>query len=379
MPSLVMRPGNDPLKRYWWAVFGLVLAAGGGAILTLAQRQGGLSGGRPAADEQSLDSIAGAGAAPGAAGLQAPGNPLDMPSEGAGGAYAGKPKDLSSPESMLYQPAFGPASSGAPIAASEAQALKDGKLAEALSRVAHAGRKPDGKGWGGEAPRTGFSVPRANFGALSGLGGAGGGGGQSGAGYSAPVSAFSAGPGGAAGRPSIGAGGPGGDLKSAVKEGKNQNLNFLKQAEALASKAAMAVKADAAAGLAGRSFDASAARPGLGGSAGGGAAGGIGEGVPDNLKANDPKLQRRDLTPPKPPEPSKLKSKEELEQEAEQKLEEMLISAAVGGILGPIFGGVGAGLAGAFGLPASSGGSYGGYSSTYMRDAQGRELYIKNQ
>lgn len=358
MPTLILHPETSPLKRYKWALLGLVLIAGGGGVaLTLLRNPGGVSADRQlAASEQSLDSLE---SAANSSGIQAPGNPL--PPDSAGGAYAKQARDLSNPESMLYQPTSGVSVPGAPIQPQDAAALKIGKdshnLAQALSQVAGAGKSPDKKGWGGEAPRTGFSAPRANFGGF----GLGSGGGGSSASSSSRPSTFgsNSGNGGSSGPAVVGTeAAPAGGIPR-VHQGTNQNLNLLREAGTIATQSMTATKADQMAGLAGRSFDATATKPSLITNAAGssGVAGISDDAAPGNLKADDPSAA--DKQTPKVPTPTKVQTKQEAQEQEQEQIQMMLISAAIGGVAGPIFGGVGGSIASAAGMEAMNPGGGG--------------------
>ncbi|MBI5200400.1 MAG: hypothetical protein HY925_02340 [Elusimicrobia bacterium] len=118
-------------------------------------------------------------------------------------------------------------------------------------------------------------------------------------------------------------------------------MDLLKKVETVASASAGA-GGDLASNLNSRSFDGNSAKSALGGqgtAASGGAL--VNSGVAENLKLDDPKLNKKELKVPeikgdKPADP---------QADLERQLMTMVITMAIGGILGPTFGAMGTGMA----------------------------------
>lgn len=357
-PTVLRRNDTDPLRKYWWVVLLLVLAAGGGVLSMM--RSGDGAGGGGAADsasgmsatEQSLDSID-----QGLSSLASPGGPISLSMDG---SYRRREDGAGSQKSSLYE-APGAGSAAPPGAAASVSTAGSaageggsGSLAEALKSVAKRASKAENKGWGDAVARSGFS-PGAKLKAMSGLGAGGGGagssanlavGGLAGGGFSGggsgPASGGTmlSGDGGSMGPPKV------------RKGGHNQAFDILKQVEKNVAKSA-GVGSDLAANLGARGYDGAslktaAGAPGLSGLPGaGGQVVGKLDAIPENLKLDDPKLQKKDI---KVPEVGKDKDAQKTGMDMEQMMMMMLVQAAIGGIAGPMFGAVGMGIAnGVFG------------------------------
>lgn len=320
-------------------------AGGGGA----ADPASGMS-----ATEQSLDSID-----QGLTSLASPGGPILLSMDG---SYRRKDEAGSTQKSSLYvAPGAGAAApaSAAALSTAGSAAGEGGSLAEALKSVAKRPSKAENKGWGSAVARSGFSSG-VKLKAMSGLGTGGGGagssanlavGGLAGGGFAGGGS----GP-GSGGTLLSGDGGPMGPPR-VRKGGHNQAFDVLKQVEKNASKSAGA-GADLAANLGARGYDgaslkAAAGAPGLSGLPGtGGQVVGKLDAIPENLKLDDPKLQKKDI---KVPEVGKDKEAQKTGMDMEQMMMMMLVQMAIGGIAGPVFAGIGMGIAnGVFGANVRS-------------------------
>ena len=372
MPS-INRKNANALGRYWW-VLGLgVLVLGGGSMMLF-----GPTGEAPVAENragttneqnlESLDAVQNPVGAPGGA-------IINLSMEGSG-SYSRRPQNESTQASSLYQSAAAAAAANgrgaAPGAAGGAAAGGDkaageraggtASLGEALKNAGKAG-DGKGKGWGGDAARAGFTAPKASFGGMSGVGGSGGG--SSGAHLSAST-AFGTGRSDPGETSTVGlALKGGGDPRT--KRGTNASLNSLRSVEAVMSRAAGS-NSDMAANVGSQGYVAASSRPsgpgGPGGAAVGG--GGPGSGVPDNLKGDDPKLQKKELKAPDVPEETKSALDKQAEQQKMmQELAKAVITSAVGGIAGQLFGSIGGGIASSvFGVGANAATSgAGGYGS----------------
>lgn len=346
-PTVLRRTDGDVTRKYWWVILLGVLAVGGGSLLVMPKGGGGSGPANdPAsgvASEQSLESID-----DGLNTIGAPGGPLNLSMDGAG-AYKRKDDSASSSmKSSLYESPSTAINTGAPVVAQAGSAAQSGgSLADALKKIASSKpSKGENKGWGKAAVRTGFTPPKAAFsGGLSGLSGGGGGGGSGasmsvgGGGGSTAFGFGSSSPGSAA---TIGgAAGLGGGLPKVRKGGHNRAMDILKKVEAVSSKATLS-GGDLANNMNSRSFDGNAAKSALSGggtAASGGAA--IGDGVAENLKLDDPKLNNKKIEVPpvgadKPADPRG---------DMEKQIMMMVITMAIGGIMGPVLGGMGTGMA----------------------------------
>ncbi|MBI3551527.1 MAG: hypothetical protein HY077_03345 [Elusimicrobia bacterium] len=327
---------NDPFKKYWWVIlvaFGVV-----GAWICMpgvdAQTSGGGAGGeRGLRGEQSLDSAKNPAGAPGSA--------VDLSMDGAG-PYRKHEGPITS---SLYQApeevaASSAASSSAGAGGSLANALKD-IARKSATRSASA----DASGWGGEKAQKGFAAPKANFQALS---GGGGGGGSSGASFSAGggeggLSAF--GTGKANTGVSFAKGLGGGASDEGLMKNATASMKRLNGAANGAIAAAGQKSNDLASAMGGRSFDGTSfsaggrgAGSGVGDGGGGGVAlGGAGYGrldsAPRNLKANDPKIDQKTITPPPVVPPD---TKPNMQQMMMQMMMMGLIGAVMQGLVGAI-------------------------------------------
>lgn len=354
MATVLRRTDNDPLKKYWWVVLLLVFAAGGGVLSMMRSGEGDAGGSSGAssgegmsASEQSLDSID-----QGLTSLASPGGPVDL---SMGGTYRRKDESASSMKSSLYESPSSNLTPGAPLSAavseSASAAGSGSNLAEALKSVAKRPSKADNKGWGDAVARSGFS-PGTKLKAMASMGTGAGGGGSS-ANMSVGGLAPSSGGGSAPGSGSTlleGGGGSAGGQKIR-KGGHNQAFDVLKQVEKN-SLLAKGAGAEAAANVNARGYDGATLKtnsgtPGLSGLASGGQVVGKLDAIPENLKLDDPKLQKKDI---KVPEVGKDKEAAKTGPDMEQMIMMMLVQAAIGGIAGPMFGAVGMGIAnGVFG------------------------------
>lgn len=353
MPTVLRRTDNDPLKKYWWVVLLLVLAAGGG-VLSMMRSGEGAGGGVAAtpsdegmsASEQSLDSID-----QGLTSLASPGGPVDL---SMGGTYRRKDDSASSQKSSLYESPASNLTPGAPVTAtvSESASAAGSSLAEALKSVAKRPSKADNKGWGDAVARSGFSAG-VKLKAMSSLGTGGGGGGSSASMGVGGLGPSSSGGGSAPGSGStmLSGGGGGAGGPKIRKGGHNQAFDVLKQVEKN-SLLAKGAGAEAAANVNARGYDGASLKtnsgaPGLSGFASGGQVVGKLDAIPENLKLDDPKLQKKDI---KVPQVGKDKEVPKTGMDMEQMIMMMLVQAAIGGIAGPMFGAVGMGIAnGVFG------------------------------
>lgn len=336
--TVLRRTDGDLTRRYWWVVLLLVLAAGGGALLLM---RGGPGGGGPTGElagsssDQSLDSID-----QGLRTVGAPGQPLNLSMDGAG-AYKRKDDPLAGQKSGLYEAPTTALNAGAPVSVSQAgSAAAEGSLAAALKKVASSTPAKGGnKGWGGASVRTGFTPPKATFGSMGSSSGGGGGGsgaslGVSGGSGGTPFGISGSNPGSASTM-----GGVGGGASKLQKGGYNQAFSNLKQVENVASKAGGA-GGDLGSNLGARSFDGGAQRVGLqsGNAADSGAS--VASGVPENLKLDDPNLQKKQIDVPGITKEKDAGNKDQLERQIMM----MLLTAAIGGIAGPMFGAIGVGM-----------------------------------
>lgn len=355
-PAIIVRERDLP-RKYWWAALVLILAVG--AWLTLPFLQDGRDGARRearlAASEQSLDVLDAISSA------RAPGAPVND-AGGAVGARVGRSPagGTAGPSADSTGPGGAPGTSSHRGAAAAgisgpggAPGGGSGSLGEALQRVARSGQKPGDKGWGGETPQAGFTRPKAGFGALSGLGFGGSGGGGGSASQVSALTPFGFGRShpGESPSPGVQGGGAPGGSPAPRRAGKNRAFEELRGARAVAGQAASSAVAERSAGLAGHSYDASVMGPALSAAGASGALISGFDASPDNLKANDPRVQQRELIPPKPPEPKKVEDKK---LEMEKMMTQMLLQAVIGGIMGPISQSIGGGIMGSFGLGATT-------------------------
>jgi hypothetical protein len=348
MPTLITRSQQDPKRLYKWGALGLLLAIGvGGGTIALFNNQSSHPTVQPlSASEQSLNSLDIQGDP---ASIQAAGSLI---SENASGPYAKRNLNIDSPESMLYQAPAGSEAAGSPMTKQEINAHKIGedskRLVHELNDVAK-GSKTKDRGWGGETARSGFSVPRANFGAFSGFGSSGG----SGANFTLRSGAGTNGSGGNSGYASRGGSSMNTDLSGLPQSG-NQSLNSLRQAQALLAKAASASRPDDISGYAAKRYDGAANRPDMMPPPGRGpGVGGLREdSVPGNLKADDP--NQKNIKPPSVPSVSAKTTKEDSQLQMQEEAEKLLISAAISGVAGTVFSSVGTSIATTAGLELAS-------------------------
>ena len=277
-----MGAADDPYKRYWWAILAGFVAVGVWLCVPLMETPVGsvrVGAAKPEVDvagaEQSLDSADNPSGAPGGA--------IDL---SMGGARESKGADET--VSRLYQalPEAGAAAAGNPLGGAAAP------VASLARQLKDAGKRADSSGWAEKAQR-GFAAPRLSGGGLSGSGSVGGG--------------FSA---------SAGGSGVFGSRNAEVGLAETRGLRDDGSADSAAPAGVKALKASAAASAPSRlqgsneSMSAVMSRPFDG--VGVKAAASIGAGAlaqanaaldaaPANLKANDPKLDVRKMTPPNPP------------------------------------------------------------------------------
>lgn len=329
--TVTIRRGNDPFKKYWWAIllgFGgvggwicLPLLDSGGTGSVVAVREQGLQ-----AVGQSLDSMGNPQGAPGGV--------VDLSMEG---TYRRR-KDGSTMVSSLYQAPEEPAEAQATVSASGSS------YADALRDISRKSAAADPTGWGGKQPYRPFTPPKANLGNMSGLGG----------GSSSGASASSSGFGGPTSSGAFGISGPktgvtfakglgSGIADPAIANAKGKSMAALQGAASAMSRAANTGSADLAAGMAQGVFDGSRG----GGTIGGGGAGTSGGGIygsldaaPINLKVNDPKLNQAEFTPPAPKVTDEKPSfREEIMKMILMALVGGLVSGFTGMLTGSLFGG----------------------------------------
>ncbi|TBR21370.1 hypothetical protein EPO15_10490 [bacterium] len=346
MPTVAEQRG-DPLKDYGWILLAAVLFVGGWLSLSSPSGTGGdnvqIAAREDASAEQSLRSLDSAQNPSGA-----PGGAMEMPggkgAAGASDAAASGGAGAAAASGSLYQAPGAAAGSPIPEGAGEAiEAAAKGQtsgggtsLAEALKGVADSPAKVPDNGWGGAAPRSGFAKPKAAFGQVGAS--RSGGGGSTSAGLVVVDRAF--GTGGNVGLnlgPGLdGAAGTAGKLAAAAK---GANLEGLKAARK-ASQDSLRQGDEMAVSKGRQSFD--------GGAAGKGALdqlkatpGGAGmasdDGVPMNLKANDPsKIDKKKIELPE------IKGKEVVDSSNQQQMQQQMMMMMMGmmmmGVMGPAGG-----------------------------------------
>lgn len=339
MPTVVEHRG-DPLKDYGWMVLVAVLFIGGWLSLSSPTGTGGdnvdVAAREDASAEQSLRSLDSPANPAGA-----PGSALEMPAGAQGAADGGAA--ASGASSSLYQAPGAAAGSPIPEGAAEAieaaargQTAGGTSLAEALKGVADAPAKAPDNGWGGAAPRSGFSKPRAAFGQVGAS--RSGGGNSTSASLVTVEKAF-----GTGGNVALNLG-PGLDASAGSKvaaAAKGANLEGLKAARK-ASMDALKQGDELAVSKGRQSFDGGAAGKGAldqlrsaGAAAGAGVAGD--EGVAMNLKANDPsKTDQKKIEPPA------IKGKEVKDSSNQQFMQQQMMMMMMGmmmmGVMGPAGG-----------------------------------------
>jgi hypothetical protein len=262
----------------------------------------------------------------------APGGIVDLAMDGIGARKTSRDGQMMS---SLYQ---APEEAPAPAEAAAAAAAPGAARAEQLKKVADKkSASVDISGWGGAKPMKGFTAPKANLGALSGLGG-----GSSSGGSAATAAGAAAGGGKAS---AFGLSGPntgtafakglpeGGDAQR-LSGAKAGSFGALQSAANASIAAANQPSYDASRAMGGTSFDGGAARAGGGGGAAspGGAGGLFGslDAAPKNLKANDPKLNDIKITPP----PANLTPPPKDEAaEMRKMIMMMLINGLIGGLM----------------------------------------------
>ncbi|OGR99488.1 MAG: hypothetical protein A2V88_04615 [Elusimicrobia bacterium RBG_16_66_12] len=279
--SVAVGRADDPYKRYWWAILAGFGLTGMWLCLPMMETSVGsarVDTGKLAADaaEQSLDAAAGPGGAPGDA--------LDLSMDGA----RRREKSDGAVASMLYQAPEDPQAASAGLAPPGGSASGSSTLAQSLKAV---GDKKDAS-WGGEKAQRGFSSPGL-AGSLSGLGRSSGG------------SSASAGSGmGAFGSRDAQVGySSARGLRDEPDAGraKSGGIAALKQSAQISANAASQSSGDAASSGLSRAFDGSKAQNAIGAGGKGGADAGLYsslDAAPVNLKANDPKLDKKEFKAP---------------------------------------------------------------------------------
>ena len=351
MTNITIRRNNDPFKKYWWVLLAIFAVTAGWVCLplfdtgtgsTAVSRDQGLK-----SAEQSLDGVSNQ--------VGAPGSAVDLAMTG---AYARK-NSKGGMTSSLYQAPPGAVAAGVPLTETGkdlANALKD--IGKRSASAAH-----DESGWGGEKAQAGFTAPKANFGALSGLGSSGSGSSAAssggGGGGHAGVSAF--------GTPTPKTGfattqGLSGQNAAPAKAGSG-TLKALQSAASISVNAANKGSLDAARSLSGQNFDGGGGAGSVAGAgasaaalnAGGGVYGSL-DAAPSNLKGNDPNLNKKDMPVP-PAKPVDTK------QSMADQIKLMIVQALVTGICGLAMNGLGAAL-GLGSVSVSSSINSGGKTST---------------
>ncbi|MEK7744900.1 MAG: hypothetical protein AAB578_10980 [Elusimicrobiota bacterium] len=336
MPTLNRQGGGSgPLGGYGWVLVVFILGVAFWLSSPLMRQTGSDSVPVPKAEEtageQSLRSLDESGPGPGS-----PGESLRMEMPASGGY---RRKDAEEPGSSLYQSPSPVQADGAPVGegtSASAQGAGEGmdSLAAKLKRVSESSSASSRDGWGGQAPRSGFSAPKASFGGFSGSSGGGG---------SAASLAVTDKPFGLGGAPKLDESGMGafGGLsgktpafkKAPLVAGLGKSLESLKSTER-ASVQALRGNAERSAGLGSRSFDAALASGRSIGAEGGASHGGVGlgeGGVPANLKANPQGLDKKEIKPPEvKPQPANLG------QDKNNMMMMMMMMMVMGGLMGPM-------------------------------------------
>lgn len=318
---------DDPYKRYWWAIlagFGLTgmwlclpmmeTSVGSTRVDAGKLAEGGLA-------EQSLDAAGQDGST---------GDALDL---SMGGTSGGRKLD-GAVTSMLYQAPEDPqAALGAPSGTASGAS---GTLAQSLKDV---GDKKDAS-WGGEKAQRGFSSPRLAGGALSGLGG------------SAGASSASAGSGmGAFGSRDAQVGYSstrGLRDEEGAGQAKSGGMAALKQAAQVSANAASQSSGDAASSGLSRAFDGSKAQNAIGAGGKKGADAGLYsslDAAPVNLKANDPKLDKKEFKAPPTAEAASSSDDDDSSQLMKQ-LAMVAVTTAIGGLIPGVGGQVASAMMG---------------------------------
>lgn len=277
----------------------------------VALREGGLQ-----SREQSLDSVHNPNGAPGSV--------ADLSMENAG-AYAKKKTDGPITSSLYQPPPEEPAPAAAPTPAASSN------LADALKDIS----QKSTSGSASWSPKP-FNPPKANFGTLSGLG--------SGGSASAGNSSSSYGGSSGSGLTPFGTSTPntgvaytrGLDGGQASARSRGGSMGVLQDAKVSASLAMGQRSYDGASAMSGQTFD---GRGGAGSPIGGGGVSLGGsyaklDGMPKDLKANDPNLSTIKITPPPPATPQI-----EPEDRAKQMMQ-MMMMMVVGGVVNGMVGGM---------------------------------------
>lgn len=345
MPTIAEHRG-DPLKDYGWILLVLVLFVGGWLSLSSPSSTGGdniqIAQHEEASAEQSLRSLDSAENPAGA-----PGGAMEMPGgKASAGAAAGAAAGggASGAVGSLYQAPGAAAGSPIPEGATEAiEAAAKGQtsggtsLAEALKGVADSPSKVPDNGWGGATPQSGFAKPKAAFGQIGAS--RSGGGSSTSAGLVTVDKAF-----GTGGNVALnlgpgldGAAGTAGKLAAAAK---GANLEGLKAARKT-SQDALKQGDEMAVSNGRKSFDGGAAGKGaldqLKATPGGGAGMASDDGVPMNLKANDPsKIDQKKIELPE------IKGEEVVDSSNKQQMQQQMMMMMMGmmmmGVMGPAGG-----------------------------------------
>lgn len=322
---VAVRPSDDPYKKYWWVIlagFGVT-----GAWLSLPMMETSVGSTRVDTTAPATGLTTGESSLDGSDNPNgAPGSTLDLAMD-----IAARPrKGDGSVMSSLYQAPDDPAlpAEAAPAGA----AAPGGTLADALKKAASS----DPSGWGGQKAQKGFTQPKLGGVSAPGLGGGSGSGTSASASATGGVGAFGS------QSSQVGFAGTSG-LKGSVSdmpEAKNAK-GALANAASAATKAANSRSGDAAVSGLSKVFDGRSERGGsaIGGDGGeaigaGGIYGSL-DAAPENLKINDPNLDKREFKEP----PAKVANKKDnRSEELKQQMAMMLVTMVVGGMVGGTVG-----------------------------------------
>jgi hypothetical protein len=328
MTLISIKKGNDPFKKYWWAILLAFAGIGLWVCLPLMDTSvGSVSVARHGlgTENQSLDSMANPNGAPGSAyDLSMDGTSPKKKTDGelTSSLYQAPPEDTSGAAAP-----GAPLTAGAGTAASFAQALKD------------VSKKSDASGWGGAKAQAGFTAPKGNFSSLSGLGGSSAGSGASSGGGSQNLFGQNVAKTAMTSTRGLGSGDSG-----AAGQGGKPVMNSLNAAKSQGLAALSQKSMDAGRATAGGIFDGSRAGNAITGGQGtalGGSYSGL-DAAPANLKINDPNANVNKQEPV----PAKFAANADTSDQMKQAIIMMVVSAVVGGvvtgIVGSIFPGAGA-------------------------------------
>lgn len=319
-----IRNAEDPYKKYWVAILAAFGLTGGWLCMPLMEPSVGAT--RVASGSSAMASDDPEQSLEGAVGIGAPGEALNLSMEGSG-AYRRKAQD-GPIASSLYQPPDGGAEAkdgetlGGAAGVKGAGGRSSASLAEALAAV---GKKKD-DGWGGRKAQRGFTSPKLSGGSLSGLGGGGGGSSASGA---VGMQAFGS------SNADVGFGTTRGlrDDGSGRAAGLVGSARALKAAQAASQEAVNTRSKDGSVNTLSKVFDGAGEQNSITAGGMGAAAAGYEslDMAPANLKANDLKLDSKEIkeAPPSAPPPM---DDGQAQQQAMQ-IAGMVLSVMVGGML----------------------------------------------